>query len=84
MPMIQLSSGFLDKVLCPTGKAKVDYFDLSCRGLMVEVRPTGRKVFYFRYTDFRGVSGKSSWQTLMIYLLIKPERKSHPSEIRSH
>jgi integrase len=55
MPMIQLSSGFLDKVLCPTGKAKVDYFDLSCRGLMVEVRPTGRKVFYFRYTDFRGV-----------------------------
>ena len=55
MPKIQFSAGFIDKVLCPSGKAKVDYFDLSCRSLMVEVRPTGRKAYYFRYTDFRGV-----------------------------
>jgi hypothetical protein len=55
MPLMQLSTGFLDKIQCPVGKAKVDYFDMSCRGLMVEIRPTGRKVFYFRYTDFRGV-----------------------------
>jgi integrase len=55
MPQVQLTKGFLDKIQCPSGKAKVDYFDLSCRGLMVEIRPTGRKVFYFRYTDFRGV-----------------------------
>jgi integrase len=55
MPQMQLSTAFLDKTQCPAGKAKIDYFDLSCRGLMVEVRPTGRKVFYFRYTDFRGV-----------------------------
>jgi integrase len=52
---MQFSTGFLDKIQCPVGKAKVDYFDLSCRGLMVEVRPTGRKAFYFRYTNFRGV-----------------------------
>jgi integrase len=55
MPLMQLSTGFLDEIQCPEGKAKIDYFDLSCRGLMVEIRPTGRKVFYFRYTDFRGV-----------------------------
>ena len=55
MPLMQLSTDFLSKTQCPEGKAKVDYFDLSCRGLMVEIRPTGRKVFYFRYTDFRGV-----------------------------
>lgn len=55
MPQVQLTKGFLDKIQCPSSKAKVDYFDLSCRGLMVEIRPTGRKVFYFRYTDFRGV-----------------------------
>jgi len=55
MPLILLSTGFLAKIQCPEGKAKVDYFDMSCRGLMVEIRPTGRKVFYFRYTDFRGV-----------------------------
>ena len=55
MPKIQFSAGFIDKVLCPSGKAKADYFDLSCRSLMVEVRPTGRKAYYFRYTDFRGV-----------------------------
>ena len=55
MPLIQLSTGFLDKIQCPADRARVDYFDLSCRGLMVEVRPTGRKAFYFRYTDFRGV-----------------------------
>lgn len=55
MPKIKLTKFFLDHTNCPTDKVKVDFFDISCRGLMVEIRPTGRKVFYFRYTDFRGV-----------------------------
>ena len=55
MPLITLSNAFLDKAECPTGKAKIDYFDQSCRGLMIEIRPTGRQTFYFRYTDSRGI-----------------------------
>jgi integrase len=31
----------------------VDFFDITCPGLMVEIRPTGRKTFYFRYLDSR-------------------------------
>ena len=54
MPKIQLSKRFVDDVICPSGKMKVDFFDTVCRGLMLEVRTSGGKVFYFRYTDRRG------------------------------
>jgi integrase len=39
---------------CPADKKKVDYFDLEQRGFMLEVRCSGGKTFYQRYTDLRG------------------------------
>lgn len=50
-----LSRAEIQQLACPLGQAKVSVFDVSCRGLMVEVRPTGRKTFYLRYVDDHGV-----------------------------
>jgi hypothetical protein len=41
------------RVTCPTGSKKIDYFDSKARGLMLEVRATGDKTFYQRYTVLR-------------------------------
>lgn len=45
----------IDSATCDGARTKSTYFDLGCRGLMLEVRPTGRKTYYFRYIDERGV-----------------------------
>jgi integrase len=54
MAKLILTKSFIASASCPDGKAKVDFFDLQCRGLMLEVRPTGRKTFYQRYVDSSG------------------------------
>jgi integrase len=48
------TKAFVSQEICPAGQAKKDYFDQQCRGLMLEVRPTGRKTYYIRYIDQRG------------------------------
>jgi integrase len=53
MAKVLLTKEFLAGLTCPEGAAKSDFFDLGCPGLMVEVRPTGRKTFYFRYVNGR-------------------------------
>jgi len=54
MPMARLSSAFARQVICPTGHKKIDYFDTVMRGFLLEVRPSGGKTYYQRYTDERG------------------------------
>ena len=54
MPKVQLTSGFVRAAGCPTGRPKIDFFDLSQRGLMLEVRASGGKTYYQRYTDDHG------------------------------
>jgi integrase len=54
MPKANLSSRFIRTATCPPGKAKVEFFDAQQAGLMLEVRSSGRKTFYQRYTDTRG------------------------------
>ena len=54
MPRVQLSSAFVKSAICPDGLKKVDYFDCEQRGFMLEVRRSGGKTFYQRYTDDRG------------------------------
>lgn len=39
---------------CLPGRKKVDYFDQAQRGFMIEVRRSGGKTYYQRYTDERG------------------------------
>ena len=54
MPKASLTSELVRSATCPSSKRKIDYFDTAQRGFMLEVRSSGGKTFYQRYTDERG------------------------------
>ena len=54
MPRLALTKSIIDQSQPPEGKVKLDLFDSECRCLMIEIRASGRKMFYFRFTDSRG------------------------------
>jgi integrase len=54
MPRVQLTRTFVEAAACPSGRSKIDFFDQHRRGFMLEVRSSGGKTFYQRYTDERG------------------------------
>jgi integrase len=54
MPIVRLSPTFVRHASCPLNQTKIDYFDLPMRGFMLEVRSSGGKTYYQRYTDERG------------------------------
>src|SRR4029079_19152724 len=54
MPIVRLSSRFVRQVSCSSEHKKIDYFDATMRGFMLEVRASGGKTYYQRYTDERG------------------------------
>ncbi len=54
MPIVPLSAGFVRRVNCDPARKKVDYFDGAQRGFLLEVRQSGGKTYYQRYTDERG------------------------------
>jgi len=54
MPRVRLTRQFAQAAACPPGRPKIDFFDAEQRGFMLEVRASGGKTFYQRYTDMRG------------------------------
>ncbi len=54
MPTVALSASFVRQAQCPPDRKKTDYFDVGQRGFMLEVRCSGGKTYYQRYTDERG------------------------------
>ena len=54
MPTVALSASFVRQVRCPEGRRKADFFDQAQRGFLLEVRASGGKTFYQRYSDERG------------------------------
>ena len=54
MPKQSLSQTFIDSIECPPNTKKVDYFDTSLKGLLLEVRDSGGKTYYVRYPNERG------------------------------
>jgi len=54
MAVIPLTRQTLVSLVCPTSQLKRDFFDVAMRGFMVEVRRSGKKTFYFRYSDSKG------------------------------
>ena len=54
MPTVALSASFVRQASCDQGRKKVDFFDLGQRGFMLEVRASGGRTYYQRYTDQRG------------------------------
>lgn len=53
MPKVHFTKYIIEKTKCPNGKDKHDLFDSGCKGLMLQIRPTGRKTFYFRFVNDR-------------------------------
>jgi integrase len=54
MPIVQLSAQFVKEAVCPPEKRKVDYYDSSIKGFILESRPSGGKTFHLRYRDQHG------------------------------
>jgi len=54
MPTVVLSAPFVRQATCTPGRKKTDYFDAGQRGFLLEVRCSGGKTYYQRYTDERG------------------------------
>ena len=49
-----LTSTFVRLSICPPGVRRIDFFDGSLPGFMLEVRASGGKTFYQRYRDVYG------------------------------
>jgi integrase len=54
MPIVKLTPSFVRAVCCSPEVGKVDFFDAILKGFMLEVRASGGKTYYQRYTDERG------------------------------
>lgn len=54
MAKITLTPSNVETAKCPADKRKIDLFDLRTKGLLLEVRATGGKTYYLRYTSDRG------------------------------
>ncbi|WP_397585819.1 tyrosine-type recombinase/integrase [Sphingorhabdus sp.] len=54
MSKITLTPSNVESAKCPADKRKFDLFDQRTKGLLLEVRATGGKTYYIRYTSTRG------------------------------
>ncbi|TFV95245.1 site-specific integrase [Oxalobacteraceae bacterium OM1] len=54
MPKVLLDQRFVESATSPEGKGKIDYFDVACKGLQLEVRASGGRTWYLRYVNERG------------------------------
>jgi integrase len=54
MSKITLTPSNVQSAKCPADKRKLDLFDQRTKGLLLEVRVTGGKTYYIRYTSARG------------------------------
>lgn len=55
MPTAKLTTQFVAKASCLEGKSKMEYFDQRQKGFLLEVRASGGKTYYQRYTDDHGL-----------------------------
>ncbi|QDX81875.1 integrase [Denitratisoma sp. DHT3] len=54
MAIVQLTPAFIRGALCPADKGKVEVTDRGCKGLVLEIRQSGGRTYYLRYTNDRG------------------------------
>src|SRR5262249_29992103 len=76
MPVVRLSPTFVRNVQCPPELKKIDYFDTMARGFMLEVRSSGGKTFYQRYTDERGRERQYKIGPADVLTLLQARRKA--------
>lgn len=56
MPVVSMDQAFVRSTQCPEGKNKIDYYidAKDVVGLVLEIRKSGGRTFYFRWRDQRG------------------------------
>ena len=54
MAQIFLSQAIVNTAVCPNNQTKQEITDKACKGLVLEVRQSGGKTYYLRYTNHRG------------------------------
>lgn len=54
MALVSLTQKWVNSRVCPVDKIKQDTTDQVCKGLVLEVRRSGGKTYYLRYTNPRG------------------------------
>ncbi len=54
MPIVNINSSLVRRITCPVAQKKIDFFDKRQRGFVLEVRASGVKTYYQRYSDERG------------------------------
>lgn len=52
---MHLTPSFVKNEICPDGVTHVYFYDQGCKGLVLEVRNSGKSTYSFRYTDSRGI-----------------------------
>lgn len=98
MPRIRLSPAFVKSATCSPDQRKIDYFDVDQRGFMLEVRCSGGKTFYQRYTDSRGrerqfkigpadvlglAAAKRQARTVLAQALVGADPQARKAELRA-
>jgi len=76
MPKVRLTSTFVEISACPSGRSKIDFFDTDRRGFLLEVRNSGGKTYYQRYTDTRGRERQFKLGAADIITLVQARRKA--------
>ncbi len=54
MPVVKLNASFALTAACPEGRTKIDYYDSSVTGFILEVRASGGRTYALRYRDSHG------------------------------
>lgn len=54
MPKVKLDATFALTASCPPGKKKIDFYDITITGFVLEVRSSGGRSYYLRYQDEYG------------------------------
>jgi integrase len=54
MAQISLTQALVNTAVCPSDQTKQEITDKACKGLVLEVRQSGGKTYYLRYTNHRG------------------------------
>lgn len=54
MPVVKLDANFVLTTACPPGRSKIDYYDETVTGFILEVHATGSKTYSLRYKDSHG------------------------------
>ena len=77
MATIKLNQDAVMKSVCPEGKGKIEMSDSVCKGLFLEIRKSGGRTFYLRYTSRRGRQQQYRIGDATVISLAQARRHAH-------